>query len=183
MVPGPVVSPPRWGLVPAVPVLSVCRPQVHRGAVPSRVQRRPDALRALAGHRLLQAAPRQGNGAAAGPGWALGACGALTAAPCSPLTARAHLPVPGVQPDAALHRGVRGGAAVGAVPGAARFRLQQAVLAGHPLPQGQRQGEEALPGACPRPRPSLAFMHLGVPCSRVLGRFWFPRSLLPMPVT
>lgn len=102
--------------------------------------------------------PGKVTGRPRGWGWVLGAArlspGCVRGAdPCAVLPsppARAHLPVPGVQPDAALHRGVRGGAAVGAVPGAARLRLQQAVLAGHPLPQGQRQGEEALPGACPR---------------------------------
>lgn len=84
----------------------------------------------------------------------------------SPSAVREHVPLPDLQPDAPLHGGLYCRTPVGAVPGAARLRLQQAVLPGDSLPQGQRQGTER-----------LSFGHLCWLCSRLLGRFGgFPRS-------
>lgn len=84
----------------------------------------------------------------------------------SPSAVREHVPLPDLQPDAPLHGGLYCRTPVGAVPGAARLRLQQAVLPGDSLPQGQRQGTER-----------LSFRHCCWLCSRLLGRFaGFPRS-------
>lgn len=84
----------------------------------------------------------------------------------SPYAVREHVPVPDLQPHAALHRGLCGRAPVSAVLSAARLRLQQAVFPGDPLPQGQRQGTNPLP--C---------RHMSLLCSSFLGVCWLPLLL------
>lgn len=133
----------------------------------------PEKVRARTAVRPFPLGPSRGTGTRWEMELPRGIAVPLTGVPGlfarSPCAVREHLPVPGLQPHAALHRGLRGGAPVSAVPSAARLRLQQAVLPGDPLPQGQRQGTNPLP-----------FGHLNLLCSSFPGACWLP--LLPCEV-